>query len=101
MSRVIGRLKHFVHRQARPLRYRLLQPLLAHEAFTAEQLQHYQQQQFNAMVHFAIQHTDYYRDSYQGIDGPEFDATDLPVLTRDTVIARRDAMLAGGLDQPG
>ena len=101
MSRVIGRLKHFVHRQARPLRYRLLQPLLAHEAFTAEQLQQYQQQQFNAMVRFAIQHTDFYRDSYQGIDGPEFDAPDLPVLTRETVIARRDAMLAGGLEQPG
>jgi len=101
VSRVIGRLKHLVHRQARPLRYRLLQPLLAHEAFSAEQLQHYQQQQFNTMVHFAIQHTDFYRDSYQGIDGPEFEATDLPVLTRETVIARRDAMLAGGLEQPG
>jgi phenylacetate-CoA ligase len=101
VSRVIGRLRHVVHRQFRPLRYRLLQPLLTHEAFSAEQLLHYQQQQFNAMVRFAIQDTDFYRDSYQGIAGPEFVATDLPVLTRETVIARRDAMLAGGLDQPG
>jgi phenylacetate-CoA ligase len=101
VSRIIGRLKNLVHRQARPLRYRLLQPLLAHETFSDEQLQYYQQQQFNAMVSFAIQNTDFYRDSYQGIDGPEFDATDLPVLDRETVMARRDAMLAGGLEQPG
>jgi len=101
VSRVIGRLKNLVHRQARPLRYRLLKPLLAHEAFSAEQLQHYQQQQFNAMVRFAMQNTDFYRDSYQGLAGPDFDATDLPVLTRETVVAQRDALLAGGLDQTG
>jgi len=96
VSRVIGRLKNLVHRQARPLRYRLLKPLLAHEAFSAEQLQ-----QFNAMVRFAMQNTDFYRDSYQGLAGPDFDATDLPVLTRETVVAQRDALLAGGLDQTG
>ncbi len=101
MSRVIRRLKYLVHRQIRPLRYRLLQPLLAHEAFTAEQLQHYQQQQFNAMVRFAMQHTDFYRHSYQGLAWPEYDATDLPVVTRETVVVQRDAMLAGGLEQPG
>jgi phenylacetate-CoA ligase len=98
---VIGRLKNLVHRQARPLRYRLLQPLLAHEAFTAEQLRQYQQQQFNAMVRFAIGHTDFYRDHYQGITGPDFDSGELPVLTRQTVVEQRDAMLAGGLDQAG
>jgi len=101
VSRVIGRLKYLVHRQVRPLRYRLLKPLLAHEAFSAEQLQHYQQQQFNAMVRFAIQHTDFYRHSYQGLAGPEYAATDLPALTRETVVAQRDAMLAGGPGQPG
>lgn len=98
---MIGRLKNLVHRQLRPLRYRLLPPLLAHEAFSAEQLQHYQQQQFNAMVRFAIDHTDYYRDSYQGITGPDFDAIGLPVLTKRAVIERRDAMVAGGPDQAG
>ena len=101
MTRVIERLKNLVHRQARPLRYRLLQPLLAHEALSAGQLQHYQQQQFNAMVRFAIGHTDFYRDSYQGLAGPDFDATDLPVLTRETVVAQRDAMLAVGPGQAG
>lgn len=101
MSRVIGRLKSLVHRQARPLRYRLLQQLLAHEALGAEQLAHYQQQQFNAMVRFAIAHTDFYRDSYQGIAGPEFDSTTLPVLTRQVVSEQRDALLAGGHGQAG
>ena len=101
MTRVIGRLKSLVHRQARPLRYRLLQPLLEHETLSAEQLQHYQQQQFNAMVRFAIQNTDYYRDSYQGIAGPDLDAAELPVLTKQAVVEQRDAMVAGGLDQPG
>ena len=101
MTRLIGRLKHLVHRQARPLRYRLLKPLLAHEALSGEQLQHYQQQQFSAMVRYAIRHTDYYRDSYQGISGPDLDSRDLPVLTRQAVLEQRDAMVAGGLDQAG
>jgi phenylacetate-CoA ligase len=98
---VIGRLKYLVHRQARPLRYRLLQPLLASETLSAEQLQRYQQQQFSAMVRFAIRNTAYYRDSYAGIAGPDFEAAWLPVLTKQTVVEHRDAMVAGGLDQPG
>ena len=101
MTSLIGRLKHLVHRQARPLRYRLLKPLLAHEALSGEQLQDYQQQQFNAMVRFAVGHTDFYRDSYQGINGPDLDSRDLPVLTRQAVLEQRDAMLVGGLDQAG
>ncbi|MEN8207047.1 MAG: hypothetical protein ABFS24_13700 [Pseudomonadota bacterium] len=98
---MIASLRNLIHRQARPLRYRLLKPLLAHEALSAEQLQQYQQQQFNAMVCFAIEHTDYYRDSYQGVTGPDFQSTAMPVLTRQTVIEQRDAMVAGGLDQTG
>jgi phenylacetate-CoA ligase len=98
---VISRLKYFLHRRARPLRYRLLKPLLEHEALSAEQLQQYQQQQFNAMVRFAIRYTEFYRDRYQGISGPDFDSTELPVLTKQDVVERRDAMVAGGLDQPG
>ena len=101
MTGATGRLRNLVHRQLRPLRYRLLKPLLAHEALSAEQLQHYQQQQFNAMVRFAMAHTDFYRDSYQGITGPEFQSTDLPVLTKQTVLEQRDVMVAGGLDQAG
>jgi len=101
VTRVIGRLKSLVHRRARPLRYRLLQPLLEHERLSPEQLRHYQQQQFNAMVCFAMENTDYYRDRYQGIAGPDFDAAELPVLTKQAVVERRDAMVAGGLDQAG
>jgi len=97
---VIARLKSLVHRQARPLRYRLLQPLLVNEALSAGQLQHYQQQQFNAMVRFAMQNTDYYRNRYAGITGPDFDEAELPVLTKQAVVEQRDAMVAGGLDQP-
>ncbi len=98
---MIARLKSLVHRQARPLRYRLLQPLLEHETLSAEQLQQYQQRQFNAMVRFAIENTGYYRSRYQGIAGPDYDAAELPVLTRQTVVEQRDAMVAGGPDQPG
>jgi phenylacetate-CoA ligase len=94
-------LKNLVHRQARPLRYRLLKPLLAHETLGVEQLQHYQQQQFNDMVRFAIRHTDYYRDSFRGIAGPDFDPVELPVLTRQAVVERRDALVAGGPGQAG
>lgn len=98
---MIARLKNLVHRQARPLRYRLLKPLLAHETLGVEQLQHYQQQQFNDMVRFAIRHTDYYRDSFRGIAGPDFDPVELPVLTRQAVVERRDALVAGGTGQAG
>lgn len=98
---MIARLKNLVHRQARPLRYRLLKPLLAHETLGVEQLQHYQQQQFNDMVRFAIRHTDYYRDSFRGIAGPDFDPVELPVLTRQAVVERRDALVAGGPGQAG
>ena len=98
---MMARLKYLVHRRARPLRYHLLEPLLEHEALGAEQLQRYQQQQFNAMVRFAIRHTDYYRDSYQGISGPDFDPAELPILTRQAVAEQRDAMVAGGPGQAG
>jgi phenylacetate-CoA ligase len=98
---VIGRLRHLVHRQVRPLRYRLLAPLLAREKLGAEQLQRYQQQQFNAMVRFAINNTAYYRDRYAGLAGPDFDAAGLPVLTKQAVAEQRDAMVAGGPEQPG
>jgi phenylacetate-CoA ligase len=98
---VIRHLKYLAHRQARPLRYRFLKPLLANETLSAEQLQHHQRQQFNAMAQFAIEHTDFYRDSYQGIDGPDYDATQLPALTKQTVVEQRDAMVAGGPDQAG
>jgi len=98
---MISGLKRLVHQRFRPLRYRLLESLLAHETLTPEQLQHYQQQQFNAMVRFAMEQTDFYRSSYQGITGPEFDSKDLPVLSKQTMVKQRDAMVAGGLEQPG
>jgi phenylacetate-CoA ligase len=79
----------------------LLKHLLEHEELSAEQLQQHQQQAFNAMVRFAIGHTEFYRDRYQGITGPDFDSTELPVLAKQDVVEQRDAMLAGGLDQPG
>ena len=98
---MISALKRLVHQQFRPLRYRLVESLLAHETLIPEQLQHYQQQQFNAMVRFAMEQTDFYRSSCQGIPGSEFDSKDLPVLSKQTVVEQRDAMVAGGLGQPG
>jgi phenylacetate-CoA ligase len=98
---VTGCLRNLVHRQLRPLRYRLLKSLLAHEALSADQLQHYQQQQFNAMVRFAMAQTDFYRNSYQGISGPDFQSTDLPILTKQTVVEQREVMVAGGPGQAG
>ena len=97
MTGVIGRLRHLVHRQVRPLRYRLLAPLLAHEKLGAEQLQRYQQQQFSDMVRFAIRNTAYYRDSYAGVAGPDFDVAGLPVLTKQIVSEQRCAAITGAL----
>jgi phenylacetate-CoA ligase len=103
---LISRLKYLAHRLARPLRYRYLKPLLVNESLGREQLRLYQQQQFNAMVRYATQQTDFYREKYRGIAGPDFDLSHvdperLPVLTKQEVIEQRETMVAGGLDQPG
>jgi len=94
-------LKSLVHRRLRPQRYRYLQTLLANETLNTGQLRQYQREQFNAMVRFAIQQTDYYRECYRGFYGPDYDAEALPVLTKQTVAERRDAMVAGGPGRPG
>jgi len=103
---LISRLKYLAHRQVRPLRYRYLKPLLVNETLSREQLRLYQRQQFNAMVQHAVEQTDFYREKYRGILGPDFDSLpsdseELPVLTKQEVMQQRDTMVAGGLGQAG
>lgn len=98
---MIKTLKYLAHRRARPQRYRFLRPLLVHETFNARQLQAFQQQQFSAMVHYAREHTAFYRRHYAQQLPADIDAGMLPVLTKQMVIDHRDEMLAADLDQPG
>jgi len=95
---VIRTLKYLAHRRARPDRYRYLKPLLVHETLSAVQLQACQQQRFAAMVRYAREHTAFYRRHYA--NSPTSD-DQLPILTKSMVVEHRDALLAGGLDQPG
>lgn len=98
---MITALKYLAHRRARPQRYRFLKPLLVHETLSTAQLQAFQQQQFSAMVHFAREHTVFYRRHYKHQLPANVDATTLPILTKQMVVDCRDEMLAGGLDQAG
>jgi phenylacetate-CoA ligase len=98
---MIKTLKYLAHRRARPQRYRFLKPLLVHETFNAAQLRAYQQQQFSAMVHFAREHTAFYRQHFAEQPAERVDASTLPILTKAMVTEHRDAMVAGGLEQPG
>ena len=98
---MIKTLKYLAHRRARPQRYGFLKPLLVHETFNATQLQAFQQQRFSDMVHYAREHTAFYRRHYAQQLPADVDATTLPILTKQMVIDHRDEMVAGGLDQAG
>ena len=98
---MIKTLKYLAHRRARPQRYGFLKPLLVHETFNATQLQAFQQQRFSDMVHYAREHTAFYRRHYAQQLPADVDATTLPILAKQMVIDHRDEMVAGGLDQAG
>jgi len=64
---------------------------LAHPSLTLEQLRRRQQEDFRSIVDFAVNHTDYYRDRFRGLEdaAPEV----LPLLRKQDVIANLDALL--------
>ncbi len=87
-------IKRRLHRRRKPLRYRYLTDLLRNESLSAEQLHHLRQRLFDDIVHFASDHSDFYRDRLGDIPLPAtgVDIGALPVLEKADVRRHRDAM---------
>ncbi|MDD5298841.1 MAG: hypothetical protein PHU46_18230, partial [Rhodocyclaceae bacterium] len=96
---MIHRLRHWLHRARRPLRYQLLDALLPHQAQTREQVLEKQRADLDRIIRFAVTHTDYYRDRFGPDWGPEAPIGDLPILRKDDVIRNLDRLLARHADR--
>ncbi|MDK9724779.1 MAG: hypothetical protein OEL88_07795 [Sterolibacteriaceae bacterium MAG5] len=92
------RLKHWLHRRQRPVRYALLDGLLATQALTREQVLRKQAADRRAMVRYARDHTPYYREAFARLpDDVAFDA--LPILHKEIVRQRLTDLLADEADR--
>jgi phenylacetate-CoA ligase len=90
-------LKVWLHRRRQPLRYQLLDGLLATQALTPEQLRRRQQDDLRTIVAFARANTAFYAERYANLPA-DWRIADLPVLTKDDVRARLPDLLAKGND---
>jgi len=90
-------LKVWLHRRRQPLRYQLLDDLLATQALTPEQLRRKQQDDLSAIVAYARADTAYYAERFRDLPA-DWRIDDLPVLTKDDVRARLPDLLARGND---
>lgn len=90
-------LKVWLHRRRQPLRYQLLDGLLATQALTPDQLHRKQQDDLRAIVAFARANTAFYAERYANLPA-DWRIADLPVLTKDNVRARLPDLLAKGND---
>jgi phenylacetate-CoA ligase len=90
-------LKAWLHRRRQPLRYQLLDGLLATQALTPDQLRRKQQDDLAASVAFARANTVFYAERYAALPD-DWRIGDLPVLTKDDVRARLPDLLARGND---
>ncbi|MEW6165064.1 MAG: hypothetical protein AB1642_08395 [Pseudomonadota bacterium] len=90
-------LKAWLHRRQRPRRYRLLDGLLATQAMTPAALREKQRADLAAIVAFARDNTRYYAEAFRDLP-PDWRSDDLPVLTKQDVVARLPDLLAHGHD---
>jgi phenylacetate-CoA ligase len=74
----------------------MLEQLLKHERMSQQQLLEKQQQDFQAIVRYAIEHSNFYQQKYAALSGNEsihINITDLPILRKQEVITNRDQIL--------
>jgi len=90
-------LKTWLHRRRQPLRYQLLDGLLATQALTTAQLHRKQQNDLRTMVDFARTNTTYYGERFANLPD-DWQIGDLPILTKADVTARLPDLLARGHD---
>lgn len=91
------KLKARLHRRRKPLRYALLDGLLATQALTSEEVRAKQRADLQAIVRHAREHTAHYAATLAGLP-EDWRIEDLPVLTKQDVIAHLPALLARGHD---
>ncbi len=94
--------RHWLHRRQRPQRFTLLDGLLRHQTMSREQVLARQQEDLRQIVRFAAEHTDFYRERFgnlpsRGADG--FSIGELPILTKDDVVARMPDLLVRSADR--
>lgn len=86
-------LRSWLHRRRQPLRYALLDGLLATQALSPDQLRRKRQEDLRAIVDFARANTAYYGEKLVHLPhGWRID--DLPILAKPDVIARLPDLLA-------
>ncbi len=90
-------LKRWLHRRRRPLRYQLLDTLLATQALTRAQLLDKRQADLAAIVAFARANTSFYAERLRDLPAGGR-IGDLPILTKEAVRARLPDLLARGHD---
>ena len=73
-----------------------LDDLLAHQRMTRPALLEKQRRDLAAIVRFAADNTDYYRDRFAGLDLRDCAPEELPLLTKEDIAANLDALLARG-----
>jgi phenylacetate-CoA ligase len=87
---VAAALKVWLHRHQRPQRYAFLEDLLATQSLRREALLRKQCDDRDAIMRYARDNTRYYANRYSGIDAFE----ELPILTKQDVVAHLNEMLA-------
>lgn len=90
-------LKVWLHRRRQPLRYQLLDGLLATQALTSDPLRRKQRDDLAVIVAYARANTAYYAERFRDLPA-DWRIGDLPILTKDDVRARLPDLLARGND---
>ena len=95
------RLRHWLHRRQRPLRYALLEGLLGNLSLSRAEALAKQQRDLKDIVAFAAANTRYYGERLapllaRGADG--WTLGDLPILRKDDVVQRLPDLLVRGAD---
>lgn len=108
------RLRHWLHRRQRPVRFALLDGLLRTQTMTRAQVLDKQSEDLRQILRFAAEHTVFYRERLAGTlahadgqqrgdalpSGPTPIAA-LPLLTKTDVIGRLSDLLADDADRAG
>lgn len=93
----LARLKTWLHRWRRPLRYHYLAELLRNQRLSRAALRRRHEESLAAIIRFARENVPYYAEAYAGLPlTPSL--ADLPVLDKNTIRRRLPDFLARGRD---
>ncbi len=98
---MLQQLRNQAHRRRYPMRYRLLDGLLANQALTPEALAQRQAQALQQIIIHAVTYTRHYRQRYADypLTGIAAAFDRVPILRKSDVLADKDALLASYADK--